>query len=552
MTISPATFQRYATDPEAFRRDLLIDVDGSVRKFGDVQDDWQRSDFLSLDPALLRVTGRSNDDAKMRAFLERPRGHSKTQDLAIISSAALAFATRPLRGYCFATDQQQANLLKDAIARIVRLNPWLATIISVQRDGVVNIADKHPGKGSKLEIFTSDVGSSYGILPDLIVADELCNWSGDGSLWDSLLSSAAKKRNCLLVIISNAGFCDSWQWKIREAARTDDAWIFSRLEGPRASWLDEKRLEEQRRMLPQIAFSRLWENCWSSGGGDCLLPSDVAIAFKSDLQPMTGNEPDFNFVAGVDLGLTRDCSAVVTLGIGKFGSPQAGKIQLANHKLWIPKPGYKINLTDIENYINELDQQYNLQTVGFDPWQAEHLAQRLEANAKHRRRQQRLFRAKPWMQEVPPTGTNLRETASLLIESFQDFRLHLYPCEPLRRDLLKLRVEEKSYGFRLTSPRDETGHGDSVSAFGLALLVGHAEAGKKRFAAGALEPEQTLTAFQRGIRELQENQEYHQEQQAYLSQPEASSDVWRAIAYAHGRTNDPGSESLQRAIDRLQ
>ncbi len=54
----------------------------------------------------------------------------------------------------------------------------------------------------------------------------------------------------------------------------------------------------------------------------------------------------------------------------------------------------------------------------------------------------------------------------------------------MRRDLLKLRCEEKSYGIRLTSPRDGEGHGDTFSAFSLALLVGHELAGRKPTIAG--------------------------------------------------------------------
>ncbi len=145
--------------------------------------------------------------------------------------------------------------------------------------------------------------------------------------------------------------------------------------------------------------------------------------------------------------------------------------------------GRKIDLTEVERHILELDAQYNLETVSFDPWQMEHLAQRLEADTAHRRRnalRQRWSKG-PWMKEIPPTATNLREQATLIIESFTDRRLQLYDCEPLRRDLLKLRVEEKSYGIRLTSPRDGDGHGDTFSAFALALLVGHELAGKKRF-----------------------------------------------------------------------
>lgn len=477
--ISKDTFAKYAADPSAFRADLLVDVDGIARRFGDVMDEWQKADFASLDPALQRCNGRDPDaDGPGRFYLERGRGHSKTHDLAVTCCWALAFATRPLKGYCFAADADQAALLKDAMATIVRLNPWLAAILDVQKNVVWNVATGHPGAQSKMEIFASDVGSSYGILPDLIIADELVHWEGDGSLWHSLISSAAKRSNCLMCVICNAGFADSWQWAVREVARTDAAWKFSRLDGPQASWLTPDRLAEQRRMLPAIAYARLWENQWSSGGGDALLPSDIDAAFVESLQPMTGRTKGFLFVGGVDLGLTRDCSAVAVLAVPTGG--KAGRIRLAHHKLWRPTLGRKINLIEIERHIVDLDKLFGLEFVAFDPWQAESMAQRLEADSGRRRRNhRRVYGSQPWMREIPPTAANLREQATLTIESFQDHRLRLFPCEPLRRDLLKLRVEEKNYGYRLTSPRDGEGHGDSASAFALALLVGHEVAGKR-------------------------------------------------------------------------
>lgn len=127
-----------------------------------------------------------------------------------------------------------------------------------------------------------------------------------------------------------------------------------------------------------------------------------------------------------------------------------------------------------------MDKKFGLEFVAADPWQAELLCQRIEADSNRRRRnRRRRFLSKPFVREIPPSGPNLREQASLTIECFNDYRLQLYPCEPLRRDLLKLRVEEKSYGYRLTSPRDEHGHGDLFSAFALALLIAHELAGKK-------------------------------------------------------------------------
>jgi len=230
-------------------------------------------------------------------------------------------------------------------------------------------------------------------------------------------------------------------------------------------------------MLPAVAYARLWLNQWSSGGGDALTPADIAAAFAPDLAPMTGQEPGWLFVGGVDLGLKRDASAVVVLAVPDGG--RAGRIRLASNRLWKPAPGQKIELAEVERHILELDAQFGLEAVAFDPWQAEHMAQRLEAGGHRRRNQQRRWWTLPWMREIPPVAANLRQQATLTIESFTDRRLMFYPCEPLRRDLLKLRVEEKSYGVRLTSPRDGEGHGDTFSAFALALLLAHEFAGKR-------------------------------------------------------------------------
>jgi hypothetical protein len=242
-------------------------------------------------------------------------------------------------------------------------------------------------------------------------------------------------------------------------------------------------------MLPQLAFARLWLNEFSASGGDALTPADVHAAFSESERPMNGSEPGYIFVGGLDLGLVRDFSVFVILAIPDGG--MGGKIRLAHHKVWRPVgDGSKLNIGEIENHILEMDSRYRLAYVGFDPWQAEHLSQRLEQMTQHRRRKTEIYQPlrqrgiTSWMREVPPTASNLREIAGLVIESFSDRRFMFCPCEPLRRDLLKLRATEKSYGIRLESPHDRDGHGDVFSAFANALLIGHELAGKKKVTAG--------------------------------------------------------------------
>ncbi len=475
--IDNKTFARYSKSPALFRSELIVDVDGSARRFGLVQDDWQKTDFAALDPALLRCAGRSKKPAQMRAYLERGRGHSKTTDLGTTAAWALAFATRPLRGYGYAADRDQSRLLLDAMQRLLRLNPWLGRILKVEANKIVNIAPGHPGCGSSLEIAASDVGSSYGILPDFVILDEITHWEENASaLWESVISSAAKRSDCLLVCIANAGFVDSWQWNVREVVRVDSSWYFSRLEGPQASWLTPDRLAEQERLLPPVAFARLWGNQWSTGGGDALTEADINAAFKPELQYLPHKAEGWEFVAGLDLGVTRDWSAACILGIRKRNrwdetKEGHGRIRLAHTKVWKPARGKKINLQAVEDELRVMHIGYDLKAVNYDPWQATHMSQRLA-----------LLRLP--MVEVPPTGSNLQRQATTLIEAFNDRRVDLYENDDLRRDLKRLRVEERSYGFRLVSPRDSSGHGDLGAAFSLALLAASEIAGDPALRAG--------------------------------------------------------------------
>ena len=192
-----------------------------------VCDPWQRADFESLDPAWRFVAGLADDRPQFqRAYLERPRGHAKTSDIAVQVCWALFASRRKLAGVVAAGDVDQAGLLRDAIDRLARLNPWLGKVLEVQRTRVLNVHT-----GSELVILSSDAPTSYGLTPDFVVCDELTHW-GKRDLWDSLLSSAAKRSRCLLLVIANAGFAESWQWQTREAIRADQSWLFHRLDGP--------------------------------------------------------------------------------------------------------------------------------------------------------------------------------------------------------------------------------------------------------------------------------------------------------------------------------
>jgi hypothetical protein len=131
---------------------------------------------------------------------------------------------------------------------------------------------------------------------------------------------------------------------------------------------------------------------------------------------------------------------------------------LAATRIWRPSKGHPVNLSEVERAVAELHVRFRLERLCFDPWQAQHMASRMTAAGLG------------GLVEVTPVGHNLQRIATAVIESFNDRRLELFDDADLRRDITKFRVEEKAYGFRLTSPRDSLGHGDLGTAFSLALL----------------------------------------------------------------------------------
>jgi len=328
------------------------------------------------------------------------------------------------------------------IVRLSKLNPWLSKVFEFRTAKIVN---KHTG--SVLEILTSDSATSYGLTPHFVVCDELTHWKSP-DLWDSLLSASAKRENCLLITITNAGRRHSWQWRIREAVRTDPGWYFHALDGPQASWITPARLDEQRRLLPDIAYRRLWLNQWTSGSGDLLTEDDLAAALGLWTPAPAGRQV---YVGGLDLGLKHDRTAFAIVG-----KDQHAHLRVHTIDTWRAPQDGKVDLAVIERHILDTHRQLRLHHVAADPWQASYLLDRLRKLGVPCR-------------ERPQVGKQLNEQAAELVRLLQSRQLAIPDDEGLLYDLRNASITEKSYGLRIDSPRDERGHGDVLSALQIAV-----------------------------------------------------------------------------------
>ena len=474
--------------PARFRQAILVNANGSPTPLVKVMDPWQKQDFEALDPAWERIAG-MGEGGPAGAWLGRARGHSKTTDQSIMACWIIAYAQRPVNVIVAAADKDQAGLLRKAALLLLRMNPWLGKLIKVQADRIIN-----EESGSELLIISNDVASSWGHTPDAVICDELTTWRNE-ELWHSLFSSAAKVGHSFVAIMSNAGTMESWQYRLLKEFEKDEDWYVHELPGPVASWLDPKQLRRQSK-LPKIAFDRLWMNIWSAGSGDAFTTEELTAitTLEGPWAPSTAEDRrGKTFIAALDIGTARDNSALVVLSredgwieeipapersyptavaaaidLGLMDAPYDEPERIVHHgddlirlvdcQIWKPSPGEKVSIEDIFQSILRLHGIYGFSRFGFDPHQGLHLAERLRAKGLH------TF-------QIDFIGKNLKDMASLTLEAISERKLLLYHQPELIRDLKNIRVAEKSYGFRLESPRDEAGHGDAATALQVGLLT---------------------------------------------------------------------------------
>ena len=131
---------------------------------------------------------------------------------------------------------------------------------------------------------------------------------------------------------------------------------------------------------------------------------------------------------------------------------------LADIRSWAPPRGGEIDLSAVEQAIVESQRRFHLSEPAYDPHQAALLVQRIRSQG---------VRAV----EIPFAPANLTAMANVLLSSFRERRVDLYRDEQLVQDLLRLNIVQKSYGYRIESPRGGAGgHGDKATAFTLALM----------------------------------------------------------------------------------
>ena len=226
-------------------------------------------------------------------------------------------------------------------------------------------------------------------------------------------------------------------------------------------------LREQRFTLPALAYRRLWLNEWTEGSGDALTEVSIKLAVTLG-GPVTESQEGWCYVAGLDLGLSRDASAFVVVGkhvghteiieetpvvltsglralaeAGVIEWPDnspifiehagTGKLRVCSCEIWEPDASHKVNIEAVETAIVAASERYENLRVGCDPWQAAYLMERLRRRGVQ-------------VESVDFSASNLKSMCSATLGAFNEGRIELYDEPRLLADLRALRVEEPTTG----------------------------------------------------------------------------------------------------------
>jgi hypothetical protein len=223
-----------ATETPTLALDLLAALvldDG--RRWGDVAAEFQWEDAEAI----------FSKDGPRWHYLTRPRGGSKTTDLAGVALAWLATEAAPgARGYVFAGDKDQAAQLTDFAAGLVDRTPELRGVVEVQAFKII------AKSGATVEVRAADGGGAFGLKPSFVVADELAQWEETRRpkrLWTAIISSLNKVPGCRFVCLTSSGEPSHSSHKVLlDALKAPDRWHVHEVPGP-LPWVDEADLQAQ-------------------------------------------------------------------------------------------------------------------------------------------------------------------------------------------------------------------------------------------------------------------------------------------------------------------
>lgn len=347
-------------------------------------------------------------------FLLLPRGNGKTEFAAAQLAYGLACFPGARRLYSAAAAAEQAGLIYDAAASMIRQSPGLSARCSL-RDSYRRI--QYKPTGATYKALSADAETKHGYAAWLFIYDEL-HAARDSLLLDALVGSQGKVDEPLQIVISTAGNAghvarDHVLWRlyqyacrVRDGEVDDPTWVVRIYERPKdLDWTDERawhaanpalgdflRIEHLRteaalaKEIPanEARFRQWYLNDWEVGAESRWISADLWARNAGEIPDLSGCE----CFAALDLSATRDTTSLVLVF-------RRGEFFFVLPYFWLPGPAVEREREDHVPYptwarlgfltadgapavdyraivakLAELATRYKIKAVAVDPWNA--------------------------------------------------------------------------------------------------------------------------------------------------------------------------------------
>lgn len=442
----------------------------SGEKWGDVAAPFQMEDAEAI----------FSDEGPALHFLTRPRGGSKSTDLAAVMLAWLAVDAPPLsNGHVVASNTDQAAIVIDAAAAFVARTPELDGVIHVENERLI------AENGAWVRVLPQSASGSWGLRDaHLLICDEFCQWDetrGAKRVWTAMRSTVQKVPGCRLILLSSSGEPSHWSHPIFERAQKSPAWHVNEVRGP-VPWHRPEDIEALRQELLPSEFDRLVLNIWSESEDRAISPEDFDRAkqqwWASGAAPaglkgggvrIRERYGDTSYIVTVDIGIKNDATVIAvshTEPIDPTDPRSASRLVVDHMDRWQGSKRHHVQIDAVTSRIVALSQEFNSAKVYVDPYQFVGGVQKLNRMG---------VRAEEW----PFTASSVGQLATALVQAFHNGQIHVADYTTLETELLTVKLRESTPGVtRLFHDRDK--HDDQAVVIGMAahLLLGGATWGQ--------------------------------------------------------------------------
>lgn len=330
--------------------------------------------------------------------------------------------------YLCASDKEQASWVTfNKLVKAIEYNKQMLIRSKMTSDSI-EISHKR----TVLRSIPTDASIS-GVNPNFVHFDELYLYRYEGmrEFWEALTTVPTRK-NPLTLITTTAGWDeDTLLYELYQKGLKggDPTFYFLWDRKNRMKWQTKAYLSQQKGRLRKATFRRLHLNEWTSGIESFIEPELWDQCINKKLSPILPSR-EVRLTAGVDIGIKNDFSAVVAV------TRNGNRIKLACHKVWKPSKENPLDLEVVEGYLRELNKNYVLESVVYDPFQFHGSAMRLKKEGLP-------------MLEYPQTSDRLTRMGQLIFDLIKGGNLELYPDKEMRSQALHTKAKETQRGWRL-------------------------------------------------------------------------------------------------------